>query len=116
MLRVISRPMTVPAERIALLNAGLLIILSSIPGSAAPRDFTSPSVLAAPGSTGSGGGRAASGDAAGVGCNLLLSRSYADSRSIVWPYSACNGDALAAAAIASGPMVSIRDRGGRLRG
>jgi hypothetical protein len=34
MLRVISRPMTVPAERIALLNAGLLIILSNMPGSA----------------------------------------------------------------------------------
>ena len=34
MLRVISRPMTVPAERIALLNAGLSIILSSRPGSA----------------------------------------------------------------------------------
>jgi len=33
MLRVISRPMTVPAERIALLKAGLSIILSSRPGS-----------------------------------------------------------------------------------
>ena len=34
MLRVISRPMTVPAERIALLNAGLSIICSSMLGSA----------------------------------------------------------------------------------
>ena len=34
MLRVISRPITVPAERIALLNAGLSIIDSSTPGSA----------------------------------------------------------------------------------
>ncbi len=34
MLRVISRPITVPAERIALLNAGLPIILSNMPGSA----------------------------------------------------------------------------------
>ena len=34
MLRVISRPITVPAERIALLNAGLSIICSSMPGSA----------------------------------------------------------------------------------
>ena len=33
MLRVISRPSTVPAERIALLNAGLSIILSKKPGS-----------------------------------------------------------------------------------
>ena len=48
MLRVISRPITVPAERIALLNAGLLIILSNTPGSTLPRDFTSPSVLAPP--------------------------------------------------------------------
>ena len=36
MLRVISRPMTVPAERMALLKAGLSIICSSIPGSAFP--------------------------------------------------------------------------------
>ena len=48
MLRVISRPMTVPAERIALLNAGLAIIFSNMPGSAVPRDFTSPSALARP--------------------------------------------------------------------
>ena len=34
MLRVISRPMTVPAERMALLNAGLSIICSSMVGSA----------------------------------------------------------------------------------
>ena len=34
MLRVTSRPITVPAERSALLNAGLSIIFSSIPGSA----------------------------------------------------------------------------------
>ena len=33
MLRVISRPICVPAERIALLNAGLSIIFSSTPGS-----------------------------------------------------------------------------------
>ena len=33
MLRVISRPSTVPADRIALLNAGLSIILSRNPGS-----------------------------------------------------------------------------------
>ena len=35
MLRVISRPITVPAERIALLNAGLSIIFSNMPGSVA---------------------------------------------------------------------------------
>ncbi len=33
MLRVISRPRTVPAERMALLNAELLSTCSSIPGS-----------------------------------------------------------------------------------
>jgi hypothetical protein len=42
MLRVISRPITVPAERIALLNAGLFVIFSNIEGSAVSRDFTSP--------------------------------------------------------------------------
>jgi hypothetical protein len=35
-LRVISRPITVPAERIALLNAGLSIMDSSTLGSARP--------------------------------------------------------------------------------
>ena len=34
---------------------------------------------------------------------------------MVWPYSACSGLALAAAEIASGPMVSISDRGARMR-
>ena len=48
MLRVISRPITVPAERIALLNAGLLIILSSIPGSVARFAVAVPSALASP--------------------------------------------------------------------
>ena len=33
---------------------------------------------------------------------------------MVWPYSACSGDALAAAPIASGPMVSISERGARI--
>jgi hypothetical protein len=32
MLRVIWRPMTVPADRIALLNAGLSVICSKTPG------------------------------------------------------------------------------------
>ena len=64
MLRVISRPMTVPAERIALLNAGLAIIFSNMPGSAVSRDFTSPSALGSPVcSTGGGNGASAGGGA-----------------------------------------------------
>jgi hypothetical protein len=85
MLRVISRPITVPAERIALLNAALAIIFSSMPGSAVSRDFTSPSALGKPGCSTGGGNGALSGG----GANRALSRSYADSRSTVWPYSAC---------------------------
>ncbi len=73
MLRVISRPITVPAERIALLKAGLSITFSSIPGSAVPRLFTWPDVLAPPTSTGTGGGSAESTD--GGGANLVDSRS-----------------------------------------
>ncbi len=58
MLRVISRPRTVPADRIALLNAGLFIILSSIPGSVARFETAVPSALASPcGGTYTGGGR-----------------------------------------------------------
>ena len=34
---------------------------------------------------------------------------------MVWPYSACSGLALAAAAIASGPIVSISERGDLIR-
>jgi hypothetical protein len=34
---------------------------------------------------------------------------------MVWPYSACSGLAFAAAVIASVPMVSISDRGARMR-
>ena len=58
MLRVISRPITVPADRIALLNAGLFIILSNNPGSVARFDVAVPSALASPcGGTYTGGGK-----------------------------------------------------------
>src|SRR4051794_18402106 len=112
MLRVISRPRTVPAERIALLNAGLSTTFSNMLGSAAFRDFISPSAGGRPAGASTGGG---SGALSGGGANRALRRSYADSRATGWPYSARHGDALAAAAIASGPMVSISDRGARIR-
>ena len=77
MLRVISRPITVPAERIALLNAGLSITFSSIPGSA------SRGLRLARGAGSAGVDRqrrrqlrvAAGGGAAGGGASLADSRS-----------------------------------------
>ncbi len=74
MLRVISRPITVPAERIALLNAGLLAILSRKLGSAVSRDFTVPPASAAPPSVGSGGGNWSTGAGSG-GARRAVSRS-----------------------------------------
>src|SRR5690349_3361334 len=116
MLRVISRPITVPAERIALLNAELSMTFSIIPGSVARFAVASPDALAGGGGTASigGGSDGSAPGAAGGGASRAFSRSYAESRSIVWPYSACSGEAWAAALIASGPMVSISDRGARI--
>ena len=56
MLRVISRPMTVPADRIALLNAGLPIILSNMPGSTDFLAVAVPWASAGAGGTYTGGG------------------------------------------------------------
>ncbi len=69
MLRVISRPMTVPAERIALLKAGLSITLSNRPGSGAGAGMGGISY------GGGTGGRSAGGAAGGGGANRAASRS-----------------------------------------
>jgi len=65
------------------------------------------------GSAGAGIGARASpaSDDAGV---LAASFPAAPSPTMVWPYSACSSLAFAAAEIASGPMVSISDRGERI--
>ena len=70
MLRVISRPITVPAERIALLNAGLPMTFSTIPGSGAFSTRHSPDAVP-PSYCGTGGGRSTGSD----GATLALSRS-----------------------------------------
>src|SRR5690606_38898685 len=98
MLRVISRPITVPAERIALLNARLSTTLSSWPGPC--------------GSTGAGTVWVCAGSG---GASQATSGAKTAARSLVWPYSASRGLDLAAAAIATSPMVSISERGARIR-
>lgn len=69
MLRVISRPITVPAERIALLNAGLSITCSRKPGSGGRPG-------AGIGGTSTGGGTSTcGGTSTGGGASLAANRS-----------------------------------------
>ena len=84
MLRVISRPMTVPADA-ELLNAGLLIIFSNIPGSAASGVFTRPRRWP-PDVTGSGRrqiGRARPAVAAQLGAESLVGRLAVDGLAVL---------------------------------
>ena len=50
---------------------------------------------------------------AGGGASFAASRSYAESRSTVCPYSPCNGDPATAAVTVAGSAGAIRDRGAR---
>src|SRR6478735_10812180 len=106
MLREISRPAADAAERRKLFTAEFPRICSAMFG---------PSGCAGGGVGRSGsGGRSRPGSVAGAPATLAVSFSYADSRSTVCPYFADSGLDDAAAVIASLPMVSISERGGRI--
>src|SRR6185312_78533 len=104
--RVISRPSTVAADR----RNDLVADEPSTVVTTAPRPLWSGSGARPRGCSGAGAGPDAG---AGAGASFAASRSYAESRSTAWPYSACSGDPETAAVIAAASAGAIRDRGAR---
>src|SRR6185312_15975755 len=96
--RVISRPSTVAADR----RNDLVADEPSTLVTTAPRPSWSGSAARPRGCSGAGAcaGACVAADP-GAGASFAASLSYAESRSIAWPYSACSGEPETAAVIAA---------------